>query len=192
MAVVPFTVMVPYWDIELGTVQNRIIHIGCTYDDDVHGSGGESDSLQNWLELIWQNAKRDWQRYNLLQNSETPDVILTDARGTFHVPLLRAIDINFLSVPQGVDFWWNSESFGKFGYISPISDVVFNNSQIWINFLRQRFTLNDVYDGFDILIHGGSILATAHFWSDFPMPPITFIGFNGFTGQYDDTGLTES
>lgn len=189
LANVPFTITYPDWDFKTDSIIMRSETMGFSWDDDVWNTGGLSHDMVNWLNQLWHRIKTLWRELDLLAPWIGNPFLLTDARTVVTVQNVKQVKVEFLTPPTGVDFWYGTTDFAKFGFVAPVTTDNFRGAQTWLNWLRQIVTFDNYYDGVDIMCQGAAILGLANFFVAGPPPSITFAGWEGLSGTYDDRGL---
>lgn len=103
-------------------------------DETAQGSPGNiryySEQL---LENIWQGVKNDprWLELSANERVDPPSIIQEGEHSITCSPFNR-LDIEFLQIPERLDYWWNSYSFAKFGVLM-LGSSPRSMPAIWLN-----------------------------------------------------------
>jgi len=160
------------------------------WDDDVEGGGGLCQGLSTLLEQCWQDAVQEW----ALKRPRYADPIIDNqllgpGYNLLVADNLARIDVSIITPPEGLDFWYRSDDFAKYGFLAELSTNGPRQTQVWWNFPQQSFFPERENGGVSIFLQGLASVGLATAYQASWPPDILFNGFDGLQGSYNETGI---
>lgn len=188
--IVPFTLQFQQYDAKTAEYTDVSVQYAVEWDDDVGGGGGLCHTLFGVLSTLWQQLViQNNQRPRVDPGSQVQEILFP---GSNKIPIDGAVaaDLHIVQLDPGTDYWYKSNNFAKFGWISPYDSNGTNSPQQWWNFYDQKVSLDSSFSsGVEIFLNGQISVGVVELYKGKNPEPIIFSGFNGFSGTYDQAGL---
>jgi len=129
-------VQIPYPCFNPPSIQYASTTYNIMSDESYQGLVGVTqEHRETVLENIWQGVKND-PRWLQLSSTDRPwgSVVVPEGQNTYTFGAFNRLDFSFITIPDTIDYWWNSYDFCKLGLVMLGSDVksmpaVFLNSR---------------------------------------------------------------